>query len=228
MNFRLTFLALILSILLSCNNEEVVTFESLKQKLTELKRLGTLEYDISKILIVDDEQWYTIGDRKALISLKANLIAGIDFEKIKIIDFKQNESIKLKLPEPEIILLNIPPDKIEYSVLKTSYMRSEFSNDELNKIQILGEEDINEKIKDLGVLIEAEKNAKIFLDNWLNLLGFKNIYYANEKYESEDQKNIKESKDTVSIDKDGKQLKETEDEKSYIDQAKELVDTIIN
>ena len=158
MNFRFTFLALILSILISCSNEEI-TKSIIKQRLAEINQLGTVEYDLSKVLIVDDEQWYTYGDRKALINLEASLVAGIDFKKIEISNLVSNNSIDLKLPKPEIIFLNIPPEKVSYEVLKVDKMevnaltfinpiitlagmRSDFSNEELNQIQIMGEEDI--------------------------------------------------------------------------------------
>ena len=195
MNFRFTFLALILSILISCSNEEI-TESIIKQRLAEINQLGTVEYDLSKVLIVDDEQWYTYGDRKALINLEASLVAGIDFKKIEISNLVSNNSIDLKLPEPEIIFLNIPPEKVSYEVLKVDKMevnaltfinpiitlagmRSDFSNEELNQIQIMGEEDIRKKIKELGILKEATKNSKSFLNNWFKLLGFKTINYLS-------------------------------------------------
>ena len=163
----------------SCNSDEL-TEPIIKQRLAELNQLGTVEYNLSKVLIIDDDHWFTLGDRKALITAKANLIAGVDFKKIEILDFKPESSIDLKLPESEIILLNIPPDKIEFSLLKSTYLRSDFSNEELNNIQILGEQDIRKKIKDLGILVEANKNAKKFLENWLKLLGFKTINFSKQ------------------------------------------------
>ena len=181
MKLKLLSINLILAwFIVSCSSNEL-TEPLIKQRLAELNQLGTVEYDLSKVIILEDEQWFTIGDRKALITAKANLIAGIDFKKIEILDFKTGSHINIKLPEPEIILLNIPPNKIEFSVLKSSYLRADFSNEELNNIQILGEKDIRKKIKDLGILEEANKNGKIFLENWLKLLGFETINYLKNE-----------------------------------------------
>ena len=181
MSLKILFGSIILSaVLVSCSSNEI-TEPIIKQRLAELNQLGTVEYDLSKVLILDDDYWLTIGERKALITAKANLIAGIDFKKIEILELQPESSITIKLPEPEIILLNIPPEKIEFSVLKASYLRSDFSNEELNDIQILGEEDIRKKIKDLGILDEARKNGEIFLKNWLKLLGFKTINYQTNE-----------------------------------------------
>tara|TARA_B100001287_G_C22686402_1_gene533936 strand:- start:8091 stop:8636 length:546 start_codon:yes stop_codon:yes gene_type:complete len=175
MSLKILFGSIILSaVLVSCSSNEI-TEPIIKQRLAELNQLGTVEYDLSKVLILDDDYWLTIGERKALITAKANLIAGIDFKKIEILDFEPKSHIKVKLPKPKIILLNIPPEKIEFSVLKSSYLRSEFSNEELNEIQVLGEKDIRKKINDLGILDQASENGKIFLESWLKLLGFKTI-----------------------------------------------------
>ena len=108
---------LVLLIFFSCSKEEL-TESIIKQRLAEINQLGTVEYDLSKVLIVDDEQWYTYGERKALINIEANVVAGIDFKKIEVTNLVPNNSIDLKLPDPEIILLNIPPSKIRFSVLK--------------------------------------------------------------------------------------------------------------
>jgi hypothetical protein len=159
--------------LLSCTNDNL-SEETIKKSIEEMSSLGTIEYNLSKILIVDDQQWFTVGDRKALINLKANLVAGVDFKKIKI-DNIQGKEISLSIPTAEIIYLDIPPDKINFAVLHTSFFRNNFSNEELNQIQILGENDIKQKIKDLGILDEAYKNSVEIISNWLKLVGFEKI-----------------------------------------------------
>lgn len=156
---------------------------TVKKSLEEMSSLGTIEYDLSKILIVDDVQWYSIGDRKALITLKANLVAGIDFKKIKINKIEGKE-IHLELPVSEIIYLNIPPDKIKHEVLKSDFLRSTFENEELNEIQQLGEKEIKSKIKELGILDEASKNAEEILQNWLTILGFDKVQFLTSTQQS--------------------------------------------
>ena len=82
------------------------------------------------MLKIDDNDWYTIGDRKALINLKAYLVAGIDFQKIEVTDFEPDNFIKLSMPKAEIILLNIPPNEIYslYSNHLTSGLNSVMKN----------------------------------------------------------------------------------------------------
>lgn len=148
----------------------------IEEQIKNLQEFGTSEYVLSKIIIAEDNQWYTIGDRKVIITMKASVVAGIDFSKIEI-ENVNNNSISLKLPKPKIILLDIKPEDIEYNFFDISSTRSAFTNKELNDIQILGEKSIKGKIEDLKILDEANKNANLFLNKWLKSIGFKKINF---------------------------------------------------
>ena len=232
MNFLKFIYVLFLVSILGCSknskSHSPITKSSIKQKIEQLKQLGTVEYTLSKVLKIDDNDWYTIGDRKALINLKAYLVAGIDFQKIEVTDFESDNYIKLSMPKAEIILLNIPPDEIYFSLLKSSYFRSEFSNEELNEIQILGEEEVVEKIKDLGILLEAENNAKIFLNSWLKLLGFKQVFFNFNVADSEYINNKLGADDTTPLTNESDQLVDSKKEDSYLESAKKMIDSVIN
>ena len=79
------------------------------------------------------------------------------------------------MPLGKIISLNIPPDEIKVLFSETALLRNNFSNKEINTIEIMGEKDIKLKIKDIGIELEAAKNAKNFLDKWLRMSGFKEV-----------------------------------------------------
>ncbi len=169
---------IVIFILNSCN--QLPKKELIESRIQNLKELGTSEYTLKKIIIANDEQWWTIGDKQVIISMKASLKAGIDFSKIKILTIK-DKTINIKIPKPKIILLDIKPEDIEYRFSNVSFNRANFTNKELNEIQILGEKKIKEKINDLKILEDAEKNAKSFLTNWLKSIGYKTIkYYTND------------------------------------------------
>lgn len=171
-------LLFLLSCLTFINCESKLNKGIIEAQLKDLQELGTSEYTLNKIIIAEDKQWYTIGDRKAVITMTASLKSGIDFSDIKITDMNTEEkSITLQLPSPKIILLDISPDDIKYDFIKISSTRSKFSNKELNDIQILGEKSVREKIKDLGILEDADKNAKLFLINWLKSMGINQIKF---------------------------------------------------
>jgi len=145
--------------LFSCDNEELKKGD-IEEQLRDLQELGTSEYVLNKIIIAEDNQWYTIGDRKVVITMTASLKAGVDFSEIKLIEI-DNESkiISLKVPNSKIILLDIKPEDIKYDFVKVSSTRSEFSNKELNDIQILGEKNIKEKIKELNIFLIVRNDS---------------------------------------------------------------------
>lgn len=160
------------------NCEDVPNKQKIEKQIQNLQELGTSEYILNKIIIAEDNQWYTIGDKKVIITMKASLKAGVDFSKIKIQNIDNKNSITLKMPKSKIILLDIKPEDIKYNFFKVSLTRANFSNKELNDIQILGEKNIRKKISDLEILKEANENAKLFLKNWLQSFGFKKINFT--------------------------------------------------
>jgi len=172
--FKILGLFMVSSILFSCQNK--LDKSTIESRLQNLQDLGTVEYTLSKVLSIDDEQWYTVGERKVLMSIKANLKAGVDFSQLEILSFDdKSKSIEVKMPESKIILLDIPPNKVKYELVHVDLLRDEFTNEEMNQIQVLGEKAIREKISDLGILEEAHKNAKGFVESWLKMLGMKKI-----------------------------------------------------
>jgi hypothetical protein len=163
--------------LISCSDDELKKGD-IEQQLKDLQELGTSEYVLNKIIIAEDDQWYTVGDRKVVITMTATVKAGVDFSEIELIEIdKESKLIKLQIPKSKIILLDIKPEDIKYDFVKISSTRFEFSNKELNDIQILGEKSIKEKIKDLNILEDSDKNAQLFLKNWLNSMGFNQVKF---------------------------------------------------
>lgn len=173
---HISFVVLLFSLILSSCSQEELSKSKVQSRLKNLQELGTVEYTLRKVLAVDDTQWYSVGDRKVVISMKANMKAGVDFSKLNIQEFDNDtKSIKLQLPPAKVNLLDIQPEEIKYELVKVSMLRGDFSNEELNQIQVLGEKDIRSKIDELGILKEAEKNADTFIKSWLKMMGFENI-----------------------------------------------------
>ena len=185
MYFKLiTFIFYVL--LYSCKNKEVEKLNietsslpdqaTLKSSLGNLSNLGTVEYSLSKIISASDDQWYSVGSRKALMSCKANVIAGVDFAKIQISALDQKEkSVSIIMPAAQIILLDIPPAGFKIISVDEGMFRAKFTAQEINHSQQLAQKDIEQKIAKLKILDDAKANATKFLHSWLKSLGFKVI-----------------------------------------------------
>jgi hypothetical protein len=146
-------------------------------KIKELSQLGTVEFKVSKIISgTDDLSWYKVGGRKILFSCEALIKAGIDFSKLKKEDISiENKLVSLKLPKAEIIYIKIDHNTIKEEYKETGMFRSEFSNKEKDELLVLGEKSINEALPNMGIIVSAESNAKLFLNSYLKASGFKDV-----------------------------------------------------
>jgi hypothetical protein len=153
--------------------------QQIQKSLKELNELGTVEYIVSKVVKAEDNAtWYKFGKRKILFSCKASLKAGVDLNELLkdsiIIDVKQ-KSISLVLPKTKLLSFNMKPEDIRLVYEKTAITRFTFSNAERDMIIALGEKNIRESVADLGILTDAENNAKQFLESFLSQAGFATI-----------------------------------------------------
>jgi hypothetical protein len=180
-----TIIFLVLGLFLySCNTKpKLPTQDTIISKMNDMSNLGTIEYSLTKIVQVDDKQWYSIGPRKLLISCKAYVKAGIDFKNIRILEINDSlKSIKIEIPDAKILIVNIPPNEIEVINTHIGLLRANFTHIEMNDIQKQAEVDINNKIQDLNILYDAKKNGKLFLHNFLKSLGFQQIFIFESNY----------------------------------------------
>ena len=171
---RGAFLTVVLTLLLccmGCDKEQ----RDIKSKIQKAE-LGTVEYTVRQIIRNSDETWKFFGERKVLFSVKATLKAGIDLDKLEDDDVVvRGKSIKLTLPEPQIMALNIRPDDIELVYSKVSSLRSNYMQKEYDEILRAGEEAIrNDESLRANILADAEANARDFFDLLLRSSGFEN------------------------------------------------------
>jgi hypothetical protein len=150
-----------------------------ENNLRQLTELGTVEYVVTKIVQANDNAtWYKFGDRKIIFTCKAHLKAGIDLSELPEdsiqIDARQ-KSISLVLPKAKLLSCNMKPDDIHLVYEKTAITRFAFSNAERDNVMAQGERNIIESVAEMGMLIDVEKNAKIFLETFLKQAGFKKI-----------------------------------------------------
>ena len=146
------------------------------EQMKSLSSLGSVEYSFSKLIKCSDEQSFAIGDRKLLMSCKAYVKAGVNFEKIIVPNINtKNKSIEIVMPKGEIILMNIPAEEIKIVNEKTGFFRNKFSDAEIQRVQVLAEKEIKSKISEFKITDKAETNAQIFLDKWVRNFGFTSV-----------------------------------------------------
>ena len=138
--------------------------------------LGTVEYIVKKVIKFDDQQKYTVGDRKILFNSTAYLKAGIKLDNFNENDIIINDKqITVYLPHAELLSFDMPAEEISTVFENYGVFRSKFSADEQNEILKKGEEDIRADSPNLGILKDAEDNAKDMFEAMLSQLGFEFI-----------------------------------------------------
>lgn len=140
--------------------------------------LGSVEYTISKIIAVDHDLFYKIGERKVLFSTLSTMKAGVDLsafcaDSVKI-DSK-NGIIDIRLPKAKVLAFNMPAENIVMEYSKTGRLRSEFTAEERNEILKQGEEAILNDAEKIGILKDAENNVRTIFESLLAGANFKEI-----------------------------------------------------
>lgn len=171
---QLTVLIIMFLGLVSCSNDvEKITTKAQGFASSEL---GAVEYTVTKNVVSDNTFWYSFGDRKIVFSVKATLKAGLDLDSFcdenVIIEGK---NVTLNLPKPKLISLDMKPDDTKLEYEKVDCFRSNFSAEDRNKILQLGEESIRKSIETIGIIEDAEENARGYLTSFLKMMGYNEI-----------------------------------------------------
>lgn len=145
--------------------------------LQQMQELATVEYTLTKVVKASDNQtWYKIGDRKILITCEAKVKAGIDFSAMDTRYISKNgKSISIQMPSPQIISINMPPEKIRVAFQEVGFFRSNFNVQEQNALLKQAEKQITQKSAELGILEEAKNNTRTWLTGYLTKLGYEEI-----------------------------------------------------
>jgi len=182
---RKIFLPLLAVLLLtiSCGPSQDKLAQKRIQGLSEMAELGTVEYTVKKIVKTDDVVWWKYGTRKIIFTCTAFIKAGIDMKKFsadKVDINKEENSISIVLPKAQILSFNMPPEEIKQEFTMVTGLRNEFTPEEKQQLLVLGEKDIQEDIPNMGILEDAEANAKLFFMALFNQIGYEKV---NVKFE---------------------------------------------
>lgn len=163
--------------------QEITLEQKLNQRITQMStsaELGTVEYTVKKVVMdsVINKKWYEFGVKKIMFRCTAYLKAGIDmndFDPAKTKIDEKKKSVVITLPKAKLLSLNIPPENSEIVYEKRTGTRRDWTVDERNELLKLGEKSIKEDVPNLGILNDAENNARDFFKALLGQLGFKSI-----------------------------------------------------
>ena len=162
--------------LFSCK-EKGIPIEDQILKIKEMSQLGTVEYTVTKVISASDNQtWFKVGDRKILFSCEGTIKAGIDLSNLSSKDIQNDgDKVTLTLPHAKLIYLNIEPNSIKEVYSSVSILRTSFGVEEKNGLLVQGQKNIEKSVESIGILQDAEKNAKHLIEAWLSPLNLSSV-----------------------------------------------------
>jgi hypothetical protein len=153
------------------------------QSLQKLQQLATVSYEVSKVVKANDNlTWYKVGDRKILLTCHATIKAGIDLGKIKPEDIDvSGRKITLRLPPPEIISVNLPPNNIRVAYQDVGIFRSDFTGQEIDLLMAQAEKQMWAAGASLGITDQAKVNTQLAVSKLLTTLGYEEVFLTFDK-----------------------------------------------
>jgi hypothetical protein len=157
-------------------DEYIITEKMVLSSLKMKSQIVSLEEELHKKQTMVDSSLF--GERKTRIVVDGNFKMGLNTEDIKVIGFDSKElSVTLDLPEPVIISLEIPFDKISFSKEQGFWRAS--MNDEEEKDFYKTTKTIIEKelMKDKDLLKQANLCNQEVIRELIVSVGIQHVYF---------------------------------------------------
>lgn len=152
--------------------KSIDTIPMMVMQIQKCSRLYTSEYQLHKIVTYDDslslkgailhKQFkidLPVGRRKVAIPMTASVKAYIDLSKFSEKNVRrEGNRLEIILPNPEVVMTSTQIDH-EAVKQKISIFRSNFSDEEMTRIQRQGREDMLKTLPRLGIVENARQSA---------------------------------------------------------------------
>ena len=144
-----------------------------------LARLETIQYSVEKIITADSGQdvlTKLFGDRLLFVA-HGIVIAGVDLNQLETGDLElRNNILTVDLPDAEVFIATLDNDKSYVYDRQTGILTKGEQDLETLARQAAEEEIRNAALED-GILDQAQLNAEIYLERFLDALGFEEVIF---------------------------------------------------
>ncbi len=145
------------------------------EQVQTLSDLVTVKYVLEKVVILEDVKWY--GENRVLMLAHGVVKAGIDLKRITANDVTiSGKTITLRLPPPQIVDAYLD-DKNSQVVDRTTGLLRAFDKDLEQTARANAVDDIRRAARTDGILVEADKRARLELELFLRQAGFEQVEF---------------------------------------------------
>lgn len=149
------------------------------REVQSLARLETIQYSVQKVITAEVNQGVLgplFGDKLLLVA-HGYVIAGVDLASLSFDDLRlEDGTLYVSLPEAEVFVATLDNEK-SYIYDRTSGLLRKSDPDLETAARRVAEQEIyNGAIED-GILDQAQQNAELFLERFLNTLGYLRVVF---------------------------------------------------
>ena len=164
------FLILILVVLLGFfifkkfkqSDKVLITHDALVEKIESMGKMELTKFTIKNVLTkqVVKEWW---PDSKVLFIAVGEAVGCIDLTKVDKEDVKRTgDSITISLPKPEICYIKLNHEKSKVYDISGVYFKED-TKQIVEEVYLLAEKELEKEAKEMGIIAETEKNARLIL-----------------------------------------------------------------
>lgn len=150
------------------------------REIQQLSELITVRYSLQKVIGLE-EQKIPFGAESLLLLVRAEVLAGVDLAQLTERDVMiTGMLVQLKLPPPRILRVYVDDKHTRvWDRRKTWWTPWVGFNPELDqKARRIALEDVQAAALEMGILREAETNARRAIERLLTLLGFTDVRFV--------------------------------------------------
>jgi hypothetical protein len=144
-----------------------------------LARLETIQYSVEKVITAEIGQGtfsFLYGDRLLFVA-HGIVIAGIDMEKLQPGDMRLDNSVLfVRLPPTEIFIATLDNQK-SYVYDRDTGLFTKGTTDLETLARQAAEDEIRKAALEDGILLQAQRNAELYLMRFFNALGYKTVIF---------------------------------------------------
>ncbi len=150
-------------------------------EIRALARLETIQYSVSQVVSHEVNQEHPLSTylfgTKLLLQIHGSVIAGIDMEKIQPSDMRlQDGVLYVNLPPAEILAVTLDTNQMEVYTVQEGIFVDIDPNYVIQSLGV-GQDRIMSVALDDGILVQAQRNAEVYLLRFFNALGYKIVLF---------------------------------------------------
>jgi hypothetical protein len=164
--------------LLSGRNTRITSEGSVIERIQRLQRMETVVFNMDKIVTGEKDNPilpdFIAGDRLLMI-VHGQVIAGIDFSRLKNSDIKiQGKDVKIHLPNPQILITRLDNARTKVYSRSTGFLVPVDPNLE-TKVRQEAEGELLQEAALGGIIANARDNARATVTTLLQGMGFEKV-----------------------------------------------------